>query len=476
MKLSLRLTSLLVSILALLIWPFIVDASITIVGNGDDGGDLEGGIKVSSGVLIDTRNKALSHLRRLNVQAVENLGTLLPELERSDIYFVERDLAPKLHEDHGMESSNDGTKVYARTFAEPHAATRFFASALLLNEEQLMALHIHEALHRSLPPAVRENEEVVTKITLALIAPDTSIDRVRKVVAQEINRASPHLPLPPNPVAHEDGEAAIGTSVATRTQIAPATVPVNRPSSLTYGYRSFFIPKQEQSSYPIESLHTLQSLLYPFGNGPHALGLGIELGYVRTPEESYLGPIHLSARVRVASMQDFDIGLWGDVALNTLSSEELKHAPIGRNIATIGGSLRRETSLSYVENLLSYSTSGESKQRVGKVEYLHEFGAILGASIRAGVKWKEIEAGGFTEVLLSDSYRVTGGAFQFDSGNYRIISAGPELAYSKDAFRFSVTARWVLDSTRGVSLDYLGDLMGRGAGQGFVGTSASLRF
>lgn len=474
MKRSSAIASYLLVLLLLLTWPFSIEASVTIVGNGDDGGDLEGGRKVVSGILIETRDKALAHLRRLNVQAVENLGTLLPELERSEIYLVERDLPPKLHEDHGMESSSDGTKVYARTFAEPHAATRFFASALLLNEEQLMALHIHEALHRSLPPSVRENEEVVTKITLSLTAPDSNIDRVRKIVTLEIPSETTTSQAHTSPRSTEDSVA--GTNSITRAKVMPSNQTASRPSSLTYGYRSFFIPKEELSSYPIDSLHTLQSLLYPFGNDRSALGLGIELGYVRTPEESYLGPIHLSTRVRIASMQDFDIGLWGDVALNTLSSEELKHAPIGRNIATLGLSLRRETSFSYIENLLSYSTAGEAKQRVGKVEYLHEFGAILGASIRAGLKWKNLELGGFTEVLLSDSYVVKGGAFHFDSGNYSIISAGPELAYNKDAFRFAVTTRWVLDSTRGVSLDYLGDLMGRGAGQGFIGSSASLRF
>jgi len=70
-------------------------------------------------------------------------------------------------EDEGPFHVNLMGKVYARTFPEPHAATRFFPAAAKLDSEQLQALHIHEALHRALPDSVREDEAVVSEITLA---------------------------------------------------------------------------------------------------------------------------------------------------------------------------------------------------------------------------------------------------------------------------------------------------------------------
>lgn len=456
-----------------------VHATITRVGNGDDGGDLEGGQKITSGILIETRAKALERARGLQVGSVENLGTLLPELEKSEIYLVPRELAPKTTEDKGMESSADGKSVYARTFAEPHAATRFFPAALTLNEEQLVALHIHEALHRSLPPSVRENEEVVTRITLAISSPDATFDRIQRVTQKEIPPKTPagdniDVTTPPVTVVINKND---GSSLATRVPTTEEReIPLERPSSITYGFRSFLMPKKDESVYPVKSLHSLQSFLYPFGTGSRAFGVGLEFTYIQTPEQDFLGPLSVSGRVRLMSIRGFDVSLWGSYAMNTASADELKNSPLGRDVPTLGLSMKRETNGSYVENLVSVSGKGEAKQSIGSVQYTHQYGTVTAASIRAGGKYRGFELGGFAEVLLADFYRVSGGAFTFDSGRYRIIGAGPELSWSQDAFKIALIGCWVIDSTPGVNLDYLGDIMGRGVGQGFFGSSLSFRF
>lgn len=457
-------------------------ATVVKVGNGDDGGDLEGGQKVTSGILVQTRDKALAKIRNLQVQSIEHLGALIPELEKSDLYLVPRDLAAKIDDDQGMESSADGKSVYARTFAEPHASTRFFPSALMLNEDQLVALHIHEALHRSLPASVREDEKVVTKITLAIAGPDASADRIRTVVQAELPRESGIIPASAtSQVFGGSGQPVTvivnnGGVVSMESKFEKPEAPLERPSSVTYGFRSFFIPEKKKSAYPVESMHTLQSFLYPFGTGSRAFGLGLEFSYLKTPEQAFLGPLSLSARMRLLSVRGFDVGLWGTYAMNTAAADEIKNSPLGRDIATIGLSAKRDTANYYVENLIALSGEGEAEQKIGRINYTHSYGALTSASVRAGGKVGWLELGGFAEVLLANFYRVNGGAFSFDSGRYRIISAGPELAVTKDMFRMAFAARWVIDSTPGVSLDYLGDILGRGMGQGYVSTSASMRF
>lgn len=155
----------------------------TRVGNGDDGTDLESAKKVESGILIETRADAMARIAKLNAQNVPGLGRLLVEIEKSEIFYVAHDVKPT------AESGSDGIErnaqvVFARTFPEPVAPTRFFAGALTLDREQLVALHIHEALHRALPSDLRENESTVSQLTLALSAPDSTHDRVQAAMAK----------------------------------------------------------------------------------------------------------------------------------------------------------------------------------------------------------------------------------------------------------------------------------------------------
>ena len=51
-------------------------AGPTVVGNGDDGTDLEGFEKLEGGNIVDARTKAVEKLKEMNVKAVPGLGNL----------------------------------------------------------------------------------------------------------------------------------------------------------------------------------------------------------------------------------------------------------------------------------------------------------------------------------------------------------------------------------------------------------------
>jgi hypothetical protein len=450
-------------------------ASSYIVANGDDGGDLEGGKLVTTGILLETRAKAIERLRRLNTPAIDHLGTLIPELEKSDILLVERNLKPRLKNDMGLERSADGSEVYARTFAEPHAATRFFPAALSLNEEQLIALHIHEALHRSLPASVRENEAVVTRITLALTASDTSIDRARRVVASEIG--SPGFVSTPATEGTSGGELSAKTTAITRDR-------QTKLSSVTYTYQSFSL-QRDSSRYPIDSLHNLRTVFYPLGNESRGLGLGMEFSYLKSPNQAYImRPLTLLGQLHLTRLNNFDLTGFASIALNTMTNgSESSDAtsptpsPVGRDFTTLGVSLRRDDSHYFIENKLSLSLVDEAKRKVSSGTETYHAGKVINAFVHAGGKYRSFELGGFAELLLSDSYKSTDGQNQSaTAGRFRVLGAGPELSYLSGPMRFSLAGKWVVDATPGMSVDDIGDLIGYGVGQASVSASASLRF
>lgn len=442
-----------------------------IVGNGDDGSDLEGGKRITTGILIETRKKALERLRRLNTPSVDQLGMLIPELEKSDIYLIQRGIHAKTKDDRGFESSPDGNEVYARTFAEPHAATRFFPAALTLNEDQLIALHVHEALHRSLPESVRENEAVVTKITLAITADDASTDRIRRVIHSELRSGEPATTA--GAIPSNDSPGSSGSMAA---KLRASSGSEELPSSVTYTYRSFFIPKDQKNDYPMDSMHSLKTVIYPLGADNRAFGLGMEFSYLTTLDRSFMGPLTLSARARVAQTTNYDINAFASLSLNTMAGDEIRNSPLGRDITTLGVNFRRDEYGYYIEDAISVSLDGEAKRKKGATTQTYHYGKIIAASARAGAKRKNFELGGFAELLLSDSYVSRGELGIGDSGRFRIFAVGPELTYIKGAMRYGLSARWIVDSTPGMSLDDIGDLVGHGVGQGSISASATLRF
>jgi len=413
------------------------------VGNGDDGGDLEGALPITDGPLAKSRKVALDKLKHLNVEGIHGLGKLIPEVERANLYLSQLDVPG---------DANDGTTspeglVYARTMPEEHAPTRFFPIALKLDQEQLAALHIHEALHRSLPPSVREDEMLVRQLTLALTSPETTHDRVALMASERI----------PSELEMAKQEH------------------FKQPSNVGYAFREF-LSGDATSSYPIERMHIIHSDLYPFGDGDAPIGFGIEASVVSRPGITESGPLGLSAKMRLWSGRGFDIGVFGAASLNVLSAEELKNSPFGRDVFTLGISMRKDLRRFYVENFLSCTFAGKSKRTVGRIDYDYAYGDIVVAKIRGGARLGDFDLGGFAELTLAESFKVSGGAFNTDLGRYRIFSMGPELTYTQEDFKLGVSGRFLVDATRGANFDYLGHLMGPGVAQGGIQFSSSVLF
>lgn len=470
-------------------------AGPTRVGNGDDGADLESledAVPVKSGILQETRKEAVEKLRRLQVGSVEGLGMLIPEVEKTEILLVGRniDLRKMNTNPHEREEALEVARaigavgernqlVYARTFAEPHAATRFFPAALMLDRSQLVALHIHEALHRALPKGVRENEKIVSRITLAIAAPDTTFDRVKMAVGRELAKA--------NAGKSGGGDVAMteGSATPILATLGSELGPRPRNNYVEYGYRSYFLPESNQSAAPISSLHSLKSFMYPFGTSEKRelgfLGFGLEFTFVGLTDRWYLGPVGLATRVRVAKIDEFDVQLRADLHLNTVSAGEIRDIPVGRDTGTFGVVVRREDDRIRIENQIYFVPGSVATQMIGGTEYTHRYGSTFGARFAATGKWpsdkqQSYEFGGVAEVLVSGPYEVSSGTQFSKTDRIRVVSVGPEFGYRVGDLRFSINGRFVLDSTRDVSLDQLGDLLGQGVGQGSVGVAAAWNF
>ncbi len=439
--------------------------AVTKVGNGDEGSDLEGSTEVTKGPILEARKDAVALVKSLSVPGVSGLGTLLPELEKSKLYLTKKDSSALETTDQGAFHADMKGRVYARTFAEPHAATRFFPVAEKLDRDQLVALHIHEALHRSLPESVREDESVVSSITLAITTPDASFDSVKRTVAKQI---------PEESLRTADATGGGASAEVDRYPI-PETARIKNPSEFSYSYRNYRSPKNV-TQFPVEAMHVLRSDLYPFGSDTTPVGIGIEASLIQRPTGTLMGPLSLSARGRVWSARGFDIGIWGVASLNTLSAEELKNSQYGRDALTAGISMKKDLSNFSIENFLGYTASGDSKQKIGNIDYTYEYGDVISVSTHPAALVGPFRIGGFVEVNLGDYYRVKGGAFTYDPGRYRLVSGGPEIQYSAKNFSLGLTGRFLMNATQDASFDSLGDLMGPGVAQGNVAATVSFYF
>ena len=87
-----------------------------------------------------------------------------------------------------------------------------------------------------------------------------------------------------------------------------------------------------------------------------------------------------------------------------------------------------------------------------------------------------MSVGGYGEIHLADYFRVKGGAFKYDSGRYRILSAGPEMAFTIENIEIGMQGRFLVGATQSANFDYLGNLLGVGTAQGGLGASASILF
>jgi hypothetical protein len=342
-----------------------------------------------------------------------------------------------------------------------------------------VALHIHEGLHRALPKSMRENEKIVSRITLAITAPGSNNDRIARVVEQNMtSQALYEIRQQEN----QQENRARGVDVVTRYDDGienqmPMSNNMKRPTLVGYQLHAF--QERSEDSSPDRSLslvHLLTSHLYPFGRGPQALGVGVRLSLIQREQDYILGPVDVSGRMKLWTLRGFDVDGFGSVALNPLAASEMSSQIPGRDVVTLGLAMKKDVEYFYVENLLSFSTRSTVEQSIGRVNYRHEFGSGYGVKLRMGGRWKNLSAGGFADVQLADGYRVTGGSFAFDDiGRFRIVSVGPELKWDHEHYQVGFFGKTILDRTDGINFDYLGNLMGQGKGEAMLGMYMDVR-
>lgn len=444
----------LICLAALLFSATVALSASTKVGNGDEGKDLEGAELVTSGKLINTRDQALTLLRKLNVKGIAGLGKLESEILYSKIYLTQGNVK---HQNKNISFEiNKSGQVYARTFPEHYAATRFFPVALELSDQQLIALHIHEGLHRSLPSDIKTNEDIVTEITLSITSPDATFDQVSASMNQ----------------FQEDkiqtSQASVTTSVEEHFK---------KPSSLSYELR-LFNGSHLFSGETLSVIQSIKSEFYPFGSVNHPFGMGIEMSLVKKSGQTLMGPLGLSLRYKAWTIREFEILLAANAALNMLSADELKQSPFGRDVITFGIEAKKTSGFVYLDNFIGLTLPSQTTQTIGSIDYHHQFKETFQANIHGGITFLDhLKLGAFVELYLASGMKVSGGAFQgFDTGRYRIVTWGPEVSWRTSDFFVNTKLKMLLNSTPGVNLDYLGDVLNTGVAEGSFSASAGLYF
>ncbi|MBL7716120.1 MAG: hypothetical protein JNL01_11705 [Bdellovibrionales bacterium] len=445
--------------------------AITRVGNGDDGSDLEGFEALTSGKIVDSRAKAVEYLKSMGTPGIRGLGKLLPEVEKTSLYIAKKDSGKKLEADQGTFHADMRGQVYARTFAESHASTRFFPVAEKLDEDQLIALHIHEGLHRALHPSVRENESVVSEMTLSIVNPDTSYDQIASTANRLLPKAAEFDAAPQILIAAQGMQEA---PVAP----APAGSLAAQPSVVSYEHRFYDNSQSGNDRSLVNSMHLIQAHLYPFGNLRDSFGLGLDASIAKQERGSFMGPLGLSARYRLWSGRGFDVAGFGALSLNMLSPDELKMTRFGRDVATLGISMRKDLPNSYVSLDLGYMLPGTSEERISKTTYQYEYGGVVTTSLRVGTRIGKIELGGFADIFLADYVRnKSGSEVYYDTGRFRIMSVGPEITARINEFFVTGYGRFIANvSQTDIDFKDLGNLLSVGSGQSTVGVRVGLRF
>jgi len=405
------------------------------IGNSNTGGDLEKLTPIGDGPIKVAQMEALNLLEKLNTSGIPGLGNLKPEIEKSETLLAEPVVNALAQDDYRPDHLPSDGQLYARTLPEPYAPTRFFPIATLLSKEQLVKLHIHEALHRALPEKFRTDESVVAQLVLVITDPSATFDNVRA----ECERI---LPIQKKQISYRNDLF---------------------PSQIGYDLRQF--SSASDDSFTLKRAHILKSYLYPFGNEENTFGLGIEFQMIEKNSDIESGPLTLSFRWNAVTGRLFNVDFYGSASLNTLSFQELKNSPYGRDIFSLGITLRRELEYVYFENSLSVRSGGSARQTLGFVEYTYDFGTVLDPSIHFGGITGPFQYGANLSIFLSDHFSVSGGSFPYEKGRFRVVTLGPEFSYRKDSLILTAAGRFILDSTKDADMGTLGmvnEWIGRG--------------
>lgn len=407
-------------------------ASTTRVGNGDDGGDLEGAKPITSGIIFETRGLAAARLKALNIQGVAGLGFVIPEIENTQLLMAQHDVRP-LSSEGDFEASEARDQAYARTFPEPHAPTRFFPAAAKLNREQLIALHTHEALHRALPPHVREDEEKVALLTMALTSPSATFDRVNRIAANIL------------------AEPKTGTAVAGSSSGAIPLPPLPSPRRTTMyvEHINYFasnggisVEKVGSEFSPFGTMRVFGLVVDPRLSGELFL---VSDGY----GGMYAGPMSLEARLPTVIDAGNTFTPFTRVTLRSLEEGYSYFTSGDRDVYAIGAELEHQRPDNYSTYGMSYTLPDHFNSEKGTP-------AIWSFDMRLGAKIRRFDLGGTVGAyhMLAKGNRLS----------FTLVSAGPEIRYVTNRMSIKLGAATVLNRRSLRQLGELNDLAGHGAG------------
>lgn len=452
-------------------------ASVTKVGNGNDGADLENLTQLTSGPIVEARQRAIEKVKQLNVMGVPGLGLLIPELEHSTLFMAAQDAHPTGEQQGSLEIAADKGFVYARTFAEPYAATRFFPAAEALTGEQLVALHIHEALHRALPSDVRTDENKVMHLTLAMTSPGASYDRVQQVASHYINSDRTNTAL------------RSSTQLNSTVNVAPLALPGKSRTEINIGTETYNEMKTQWATHNVvKKLELNTSLggykqLGSFAVEP-AFRVRVTLFQARS-HEAKLGPTSFDLEGRVKLDDHTMAGPFLRFTAKSLDGPTFTTNE--RDLTTVGAFYRNNAENSYFESAVSYafaSTAGDFENTTA------QYNSILSFTGRTGLKWKRFAIGGLfgihdsagRELSLNEqgaSLIQTGYPLAIIPGRtrsrFRIVAAGPEVGIEGKTLQFKLYGKQIMNEPK-ATFDDLGDTMDHGGGEQMTGMSLTMAF
>ncbi len=457
-----------VILMASQLFSFSSKAAVTKVGNGDDGADLEALTPITSGPIFDSRLKAIEAVKKLNVTGVSGLGSLLPEIEKSELFLAARDVHPTGEQSGNMEISEDSGFVYARTFAEPYAATRFFPAATKLTAEQLVSLHIHEALHRALPASIRTNEDIVMHLTMSITSPGASYDRVRQVANMYIKK--------PNEEYSNTSTAAMPSQ--------DFVLPEKSKTVFAYTFDAYL--QRSMASHGIDFSNSIFGYKKLFGIAIEPVFRARLKVFDRAQGMVIVGPSSYELQGCIALDNQALVSPF--VRFTAKSMDDSFYFNNDRDVTTFGISYLSDIGATYIDSSLTYSLSSTAENSTPYTPISSEsstlYKPITSVTVHYGYNWSRVKIGGVFETHFSEradngnmdqSYQ----SYSFEDleqkNSIRIFAVGPELSYQTQKMKFGLHYKRIYNNTQSTLSD-LGDIMDHGAGNGGFGTSLSMLF
>ncbi len=408
-------------------------AGPTVVGNGDDGSDLENFKPITKGKIVDARDEAIKVVKRLNTSGVAHLGNLLPELEHSKLYMVDKNISTERLEELGAFHSGAQKLVYARTIARPYAVTRFFPAALELDQNQLIALHIHEALHRALPESFREDEKVTSEITLAIVTPLATHDQVAAIVKKYID----------NYTGKYKGHFA------------------DHESYMALEMKQASKSNETGSFSPMQQAYQLRNRIYPFDNDWSLLGLGIDLNYIHNRDHAFLSSLGLFLSIDLFTLRGFDLSLYSLWNRELGNSSSFNDYPFSRDNFTTGIAFKKKSGMLSFEHLLEYQWQRSDKRDYSGSTYNLDIGSVTKIKSQLLYNKNHYAAGAFAELNLMGSSKLNQ---QEPTGRSSSLAVGPKIRYQSGDLVFDFYWHQVVDSkSKGSTLSFNDQLLGPSA-------------